>query len=59
MLKNLNSKKMSSLSQKAHVFAYSGATAGGILSKLKSDPEFLKMDPKKYLKSMFFVVPTM
>ena len=59
MLKHLNSKKMSSLSQKAHVFAYSGATAGGILSKLKSDPEFLKLDPLKYLKSMFFVVPIM
>ena len=50
MLKHLNSKKMSSLSQKALVFAYSGATAGGILSKLKSDPEFLKLDPLKISK---------
>ena len=50
MLKHLDSTKMSSLSQKAIVFAYPGATAGSIISKLKSDPEFLKVDPSKVYK---------
>lgn len=50
MLKHLDSKKMSSSSQNAHVFSYPGATAGSILSKLKSDPLFLKLDPSLVTK---------
>ena len=50
MLKHLNSTKMSSQSQKALVFAYPGATAEGIISKLRSDPQFLNLDPSKVSK---------
>ena len=50
MIKSLNSQKMSSSSQKAVVFAYSGATAEGIQSKLRNDPRFLKLDPAKVTK---------
>ena len=50
LLKNLDNTKMSSSSQKAHVFSYPGATVGGICSKLRSDPEFLTFDHRKVSK---------
>ena len=50
MLKHLNSSKMCSSSQQAKVFAYSGATAKGVKSKLICDPDFLQIDPGKVSK---------
>ena len=50
MLKHLNSSKMCSSSQQAKVFAYSGATAKGVQSKLLCDPDFLQIDPGKVTK---------
>ena len=46
MFSGLKGSKLSSQSQDATVLFYRGATAGGILSKLKNDPEFLSLDPK-------------
>ena len=54
MLRNLSSTKMSSLTQKAMVFAYPGATAGGILEKLKTDNNFHNLDPSKVKRIFLF-----
>ena len=43
MFRGLCEEKMSSFSQKAAVFYYPGATAGGILSRLKSDTRFARL----------------
>ena len=47
LIKHIRGPKMSSSSQRAAVFAYPGATAGGIHKKLRTDPEFLKLDPTR------------
>ena len=54
MFRNLSSTKMSSLTQKAMVFAYPGATAGGILEKLKTDNNFHNLDPSKVNRIFLF-----
>ena len=43
---------MSSVSQKAVVFSYPGATSKSILTKLKDDPKFKHLDPTK-VKNIF------
>ena len=43
---------MSSVSQKAVVFSYPGATSKSILTKLKDDPKFKNLDPTK-VKNIF------
>ena len=50
MLKHLNNNKMSSTSQKALVLSYPGATAGSIQAKIKSDQQFLHINPNKVSK---------
>ena len=50
----INPTKMSSESQKAFLFAYPGATAGIVLSKLKNDPIFQSLDPQK-VKNIYFL----
>ena len=50
MFSGLKGSKLSSTSQDATVLFYRGATAGGILSKLKNDPEFLSIEPKNVQK---------
>ena len=47
MIKHIKSSKMSSSSQKAAVFSYPGATAGGIHTKLRTDSEFQNLDHSK------------
>lgn len=54
MLRNLNSNKMSSSTQKAFVLSYPGATTGSILEKLKSDPQFLNINPVNVSKIVLF-----
>ena len=46
MFSGLNESKLSSNSQEATVLFYRGATAGGILDRLKCDPKFHSIDPK-------------
>ena len=52
MFSKLISDKMSSSSQKAYVLAYPGATAGGLIGKLKNDPNFHAIDSTK-VKRMY------
>ena len=52
MFRHLNVTKMSSVSQKAVVFSYPGATSKSILTKLKDDPKFKNLDPTK-VKNIF------
>lgn len=46
MFSNLDDSKLSSPSQNAVVLFYRGATAGGILARMKNDPKFLSLQPK-------------
>ena len=50
MFRGIESTKMSSQSQEAIVLTYPGATAGSILSRLKSDPKFQSIDSSKVTK---------
>ena len=54
MFRHFSSSKLSSTSQKAVVLSYPGATVGGVLSKLKNDPEFSNIDPHKVRKIYLF-----
>ena len=54
MFRNLNSKKLSSNSQKAIVLYYPGATASGILNRLQNDPVFRKIESSKVKKIILF-----
>lgn len=54
MFRHLNSNKMSSVSQKAFVFSYPGASVNGVLSKIKSDQAFLNINPSKVKKVYVF-----
>ena len=50
MIKGMNCDKMSSTTQKAIVYAYPGVTLGGLISKLKTDQNFISLDPGKVKK---------
>ena len=57
MLRGVEASKMSSPTQSAVVLTYPGATAGGILNRLKRDPEFIKIDKQK-VKQYFVMCGT-
>ena len=54
MFRHLDGTKMSSVSQKAVVFSYPGATSKSILTKLKDDPKFKNLDPTKVKNILVF-----
>ena len=58
MLKHLNPNRMSSSTQKALTFCYSGATISGIFSKLISDSRFNNFNPINLNKAFYFEVQT-
>ena len=57
MLKHLNPNRMSSSTQKALTFCYSGATISGVMSKLVSDAQFNNLNPMK-VKQIFLLCGT-
>ena len=57
MFADLDESKLSSEHQKVKVFFYRGATAGGILRRLKNDHEFLAIDPDN-IKQVFMMCGT-
>ena len=57
MFADLDESKLSSEHQKVKVFFYRGATAGGILRRLKNDPEFLAINPDN-IKQVFMMCGT-
>ena len=50
MFRGMDGSKMSSLTHKAIVLTYPGATARGLISRLSNDPAFQKLDPTKVKK---------
>ena len=54
MFADLDEAKLSSDHHTVKVFFYRGATAGGILSRLKNDPQFLSLEPDK-IKKVFMM----
>lgn len=50
MFRGIDSDKMSSQSQEAIVLTFPGATAGGLIGRLKSDPTFNNLDLAKVTK---------
>ena len=57
MFADLEEAKLSSEHHKVKVFFYRGATAGGILKRLKNDPEFLTINPDN-IKQVFMMCGT-
>ena len=57
MFADLDQSKLSSNDHNTAVFYYRGATAGGILRKLKNDSNFLSIDPGK-VKQVFLLCGT-
>ena len=53
----LNGAKLSSDHHRVKVFFYRGATAGGILKRLKEDPIFLSLNPSN-IKQVFMLCGT-
>ena len=54
MFADLDEAKLSSEHHKVKVFFYRGATAGGILRRLKNDPKFLTINPDN-IKQVFIM----
>ena len=54
MFRHFSSTKLSSSLQRAIVITYPGATVGGVLSKLRSDPAFLNINPQNVKKIYLF-----
>ena len=57
MFRNLNQSKLSTKSHTARVLFYPGATAGGILQRLKADAAFSALDTSK-VKQIFLLCGT-
>ena len=57
MFANLDESKLSSEHHKVKILFYRGATAGGILSRLKNDPEFRAIKPE-FIKQVYMLCGT-